>query len=1335
MSKTQLSDSVDELFDLVRKDEGIISTFEARDLVEEAQTVESEYQRYAETHISLGDTADFEERVLESLVEDEKPTKGYLYGPFGYGKTSTSVSIWEELTENDIIAVPPFTVTSFAATMRATYGWMRHELDNKAPGYVDELEQIRDEYLQQELRAYAEQKKDDYQFSDIDQLVEMFEEMEKSNDLDLTIQTDTLIDFFSDCTELALDADFDGLIVLGDEFQQYFKSADNRQEAESRFRNLVFALHSGAKVQDEFGLFLSMPEQTQSTLDAHAGDVLNRLEQNNLTLNLKNVYGQDFPAKLWERFAQEFNFGSKQHDVISESALKAIGEICTREDLSNGPRTVIDIFRIGLSQYRASGEQFTTLDLADAFYEGEVRFQGSGTKIQSAIGDALDHSSVDTQEKRQFIRICAVFPQEGIPGSVASEYSLKDAKQELSKALHGEVIKVVAEGYTLIDVTATETPNDIVQQLIRDFWRQYDTGHVNAEYALNAFANDLICGEIFVPNRGKLRGWGIGDGLNKLNTTLYKRDDIVGTFNTTYPKRIASIVATDPDHNNEIGQHGALGDSYENPDIAFNFILGWESEENTVTPRITQESPREYTFVVDGRQTFDELPPDLDFLRDAMDPNAVTPFLMLALVAFLDQDDTELDAQEENRVDHFRDKLLGQALQSLFDDTLINNAPFELDRAGQRAVEGVFNEAMNEIYPDYHTIITSTQYEQMMEDYLDFIDSLETTSKRRGNNTVEGGKGDIAARFGLKRTSPFDGRIRKHYSDLLTVENKEPVEEYVVRAELHPLEERILEALESNDAEELSLDEVHEMAVNHGYRHAELELIVEFLKKRGIVDESESGDELTLLETDVSIADVETSVEECREICNTIESLDSSFVPDEIPEELDDIEHQLEEAHADDGETLETLQVNTRHIRERLIQQAEALYNRYQSECKDVKKETKREQRNISPDHLEEPIEGGVRFVGALDDARRELLSEYNAVEERISQVVTDLDEAVQLHSDPTIENAGELHDEVEAAREELDAARDEISEGDNGESLDELAEAIERWELFTDKVANVKRQVMDYAQTFEEDVDEAEDMDDLIGSISEMFASNWRSALMNREGFQEQLDQIKESYETRRKKQRSVFQNKREILKQILDQATEDSSRGLRRANYSFIEEPDEARRALVDDFKEEYRKQVLDNAEEKLTNAYQEVEYARIVGVDAGSEKDPDTIAEEIEQVNAQFQSLESTLSRFEFTDVQEGNPMCDELGSDGHAVLERAVELRDSARDFRDATDPESEEVQELLDRINEQRNVDFKELLMEYHEDGQNVTPDELLTRMNKLFKHNQIDIDISMRRGR
>ncbi|SDG37538.1 hypothetical protein [Halorientalis regularis] len=1324
MSTQTLTENVDDLFDLVRKSEGIISTFEARSLETEPETVEEEYRRYANTHVSLGDTSEFEQEIYEKVTEQGSPAKGYLYGPYGYGKTSTAVSIWNTLSEQEIIAVPPFTMDSFAAIMRATYGWMRHEFDNKAPDYVDDLDDIHERYLQQELRAVAKQKQDQHDL-DFDKLVQMFEEMEQENNLDLSINADTLIDFFDECTELAQDAGFDALVVVGDEFQEYLNSADNQKDAESRFRQLVFGLHSGAQIRDEFGLFISMPEKTKSTFDSRAEDILNRLQRDNLVLNLQTVYGREFPAELWSRYADRFGFTDEQHDVISEHALTATGEVCSRNDLSNGPRTVIDIFRLALKQYLDTQETFTALDLAEAFYEGDVRYQGSSTKIQSAIGDALDHSAADTPEKQTFLKLCAVFPVEGIPDSVVEEYELEDARESLSKKIHGEVIKVIADGYTLIDVTKRDGPEDVVQQLIRDFWREYSVGHGSAEHAVDALANKLLNEGIFEAKRGTLDGWTNGGGsLNEIQHTVYK-DQFDGTFDTRFPKRRLNVAVSDDTSQDEIvGEHGSLGEYFGDPDLAFNFVLTWESGDgHEHNSHIKKESDREFTFVLDGRQSFDELPQGLDFLRDAMDPNAVTPFLMLALVQYLEDPNTELDAQQENRVESFQQSLLDQALKALFDETLISNAPVSLRRAGKRAVEGLFTSVMEDLYPDYHTVITSTQYKDMMQDYADFLASLDTISKRRGSETVNEPKEDVAERFGLRKTSPFDGRIRKHYSDLLTVENEE-AEEYEVRAELHPLETEIIDRLESGSEDELALAEVEGIAYEKGYRNEEVDVISQFMQARGIVGMNETGDALVIQEADVSVGDVESALSDARELVDTIEELDPDRVPNDVPEQLDDLETDLDQTNPDASEKLEAIHVEAKYVIDRLEEVGELLHSHHQSECDDLKTKAERKRRSLIPDHLENEVTGGVQFVGGLNDARSELIAEFRAVKSDLTDLIEDLEDARREHNSPTVAAAHDLHQEVEDARNILDSIETDTND------LEEYAEELKRWRTFTDKAANVKQDIKDYSRTFDEALDEEDDIEDFIAQIAERLVENPLDALMNRDAFEERLEHIEESYQQRREQRREVFDAKRETLKTVLDEATEGGTVGLRSATFD-VKQPDESRRHLLEDFKSEYESQVLDNAEEKLENAHNEIEYAQIVGVEADTDADPDRVAEEIEQAKAKLRSLRTSLSRFDFQDIDEET----ELAEEGNELVTEANDLADKARKFRAQSDPEDEPVQDLLHRVENNRGADFKELLMEYHDDGDNIEVDELLERMEQLFKLNQIDIKIMQRRGR
>ncbi|WP_338740219.1 hypothetical protein [Haloplanus salilacus] len=1330
MSTQKPTENVEELSDLVRKSEGIISTFEARSLKDEPETVEDDYRRYAQTHVSLGDTSEFENEIYETVIDEDSATKGYLYGPYGYGKTSTSVSIWHTLSDNDIIAVPPFTMDSFAAVMRATYGWLRYEFQNKAPGYVDDLDDIHERYLQQELQSVAKQKEGQHDL-DFDKLVAMFEEMEQENDLDLSINADTLIDFFDECTEVAVDAGFEALVIIGDELQEYFNSADNEKDAESRFRRLVFGLQAGAQIRDEFGLFISMPEKTKSMLDSRAEDILNRLQRDNLTLNLQNVYGREFPAELWDRYADQFNFADQKHEIISESALKATGEVCSRNDISNGPRTVMDIFRLALSQYEDQQETFTALDLADCFYQGEVRYQGSSTKTQTAIGDALDHSAVDTEEKQKFLKLCAVFPVEGIPDGVVEEYGLGQAETELSKKFHGEVIKVVSDGYTLVDLTRTET-TDPIRELIRDFWREYGVGEAAAADAVEALANNLLAGEILEPQRGTLDGWtNGGKDFNKLDHTAFK-DQFEGTFDTRFPKRRISVGVCDDRKEDEIiSSHESLGEFFGAPDLGLNFVLAWQKGGDEVPgSHIREESDREYTFVLDARQSFDELPKGLDFLRDAMDPKAVTPFLMLALVHYLDDPPAELDAQQQQRVESFQQSLLDQSLKALFDEQLITNAPYELRRAGKRAVEGLFTKAMESLYPNYHTVIASPQYRGKIDNYIDFLESLETTSKRKGTNTVveettsenNSGKHAMAARFGLRQTSSFDNSVKKHYGDLLTIVDDD-ADHYEVRAELHPLEEEILAQLEAADDDTLAVTDAEDLALEKGYRDEELEVIAELIQRRGLAVYDELNNALVLQETDVTIEDVEHEIEDCREKIETIEQLEPNRVPDGVPERIDELAEELGRTNADDGEKLERLKVDAEHITVRLEEVGELLYNHYESECSDVQRDAKRTRRDFIPSHLEDDVVSGVGFVGGLNDARTELLADFRDLNGELSSVIEAVEDAQKRYDSRSLEAALELHSEAESARDTLRDIEEQIDE------LEEYADELEQWRTFADRVGNVKEDIQDYSRTFDESIREETDIEEFIGEIHERLAESPIDALTNREAFEERLDQIEEAYQQRREERREVFNAKQETLNEILDEATGGKA-GRLRVTFD-VKQPDESRRRLFEDFKDEYQSQVLDQAEKKLNNAENEVEYAQIVGIEAETEADPDHVAEQIEQAEATLRGLRGTLSRFELADIGDET----DLGSEGATLLTTADELQHEARGFRAQTDPDDEELQDLLERINENRGPDFKELLMEYHEDGEDISVDELLTRVEQLFKLNQIDIKITERRGR
>lgn len=763
-------------------------------------------------------------------------------------------------------------------------------------------------------------------------------------------------------------------------------------------------------------------------------------------------------------------------------------------------------------------------------------------------------------------------------------------------------------------------------------------------------------------------------------------------------------------------------------------MLYWQkSGDDAPDQYIEAEADREYTFVLNGRQTFDELPKGLDFLRDAMDPKAVTPFLMLALAHYLDDPQADLDAQQEKEVESFQQSLLNQSLKALFDEELVSNAPFDLRRAGKRAVVGVFRNAMEDLYPDYHTVITTTQYRDMVEGYMDFLSTLDTTSQRRGLDTVvdespedagqkETGKHQIASRFGLRNTSSFENWLDNHYEHLLKIEDDDK-DHYEVRAKLHPLEQELRERLESQNNEELPMQDVEELALEKGYRDEEIEVITGYMKKRGIVGMNDTGEALVLEEAEVEIEEVEQVIEECRTHIETIERLDADRVPEGVPESIDALADNLGETNPEDGEALEALKVEAEGIRERLEEVGDLLYDHYKSACGDVKQDAKRTRRSLIPDHLDDEVTGGVEFVGGLNNARTELQAEFRELREDLTELISDLEKKQNRHDTTSLEAAAALHDQVQTARETIGEI--ERSAAD----LEDHADELKRWRTFTDKASNVKEDIRDYSRTFDESISEEDDITELIADIRERLADDPLNALTNRKGFDEQLEDIADSYQQRRNERRDLFNAKQDTLNELLHEATDRRAANLR---VTFdVKQPSESRRRLVADFKEEYKSQVLDQADELLEAAHNEVEYARIVDVEAATDADPKRVAEEIEQARTTLRSLRGTIPRFTFEDISEET----ELDTKGADLLTTAEELRREAHGFRAQTDPDSEELQDLLERVSKKSGRDFKELLMEYHEDDKAVDVDELLERIEQLFQLNQIDITIKERRGR
>src|SRR5262249_53092529 len=141
---------------------------------------------------------------------------------------------------------------------------------------------------------------------------------------------------------------------------------------------------------------------------------------------------------------------------------EALGQIAAREDLSNGPRTVIDVFKLACQEYRgrgsdagrprASGVRTPTsafdLDrLALAFERGEVPADGP-SPIRQAIAGALQADLVRGDAVRErAVRLMAMFPTSGLPVGLQERCGLRAAVDDLTRLAGGELVAVRGGGF------------------------------------------------------------------------------------------------------------------------------------------------------------------------------------------------------------------------------------------------------------------------------------------------------------------------------------------------------------------------------------------------------------------------------------------------------------------------------------------------------------------------------------------------------------------------------------------------------------------------------------------------------------------------------------------------------------------------------------------------------------------------------------------------------------------------------------------------------------------------------------------------------------------------
>ena len=1045
-----------EGLDYVLNKQEVVPTVSADDLFRQPERVETDYRRHVRTYVPISRAAEGQEGALNvdefvrrtiRGVKDGKALRGHLTADFGYGKTTTALYLWQKAEEANLIAVPPFQMLQLPNLVMATHGWVRHRLTVRRPDLLAQLDDLYAEVTGRSLEREAQAK-----HIPLHTLKEYFQQ----GRFVLELQATEYVSYFERITDFILQAGYEGLLVMPDEIQQYIEPNILRSnDPIAPFFNLLQAINTRSGYL-KFGLMLVVPLKELGTIREvrGRGDVIARM--NDVKLDLTTVYDADFATRLWGQLADEFGFRSLSPRMVTSDALQALGEIAARNDLSNGPRTVINVFRRIVERYKTYGSQaspYTPLDLVDDLLGGVIVFTGN-SGIQNVTRKALQTAIVRQAPDRfeRAVKLAAAFPTNGVPLDIQQMYGVYKNLDELMQQALGELVIAVGpidkNGVTLFGLQIGIQQTNWLAQTIRDFRRAYAEHHQSTKVrALAAFAL-LLRQRIF-------KGWNVVEerpSTFTANQSLILEGEYF-RFASRFPKRRV--------HVRILWEDEPIKDAEIDGDIAIEFQLSLHSElrdQPDQRRRFANEIQMDYanhTARVPLNLLYvrpEGIPPQvLDRLQEVWSPYDLSPLVLMNIYVMLDEKraDNQIPRNDDGPITaDFQPTLLDTVLRDVFNaEVAANLGGVSQSTIVEVAIENLLSDRFGDTY---HTLLAVTNWRTSISRYENALKQLANQYERRGEADVEGTKKEIAEKF-LFTNPTLDNFIKNHPMLLTVTRDWRGNEPGAVRFTLHDLESRILRWLyESGKTEKVSaakrtievhiipLGDVYQRSHALGYRDDETEQIIRLLTARGYV---ELYREYLLRETPSPTIDLDEIGYQLRDLEQNLKELTQAFPGTNYltslvanAEQWREILAKQRSSETPDGKVLTGLGNNIR------LRQNE-LSNFVADKRNELIRRLNALRQGIMPVNpqrlqtLEKQILGSVNYVDQVNAIRRAVLDDGQKTKTMVDSLVAKQDKSLAdlQTQDVSIATLARCAGEVESYETLLKAARERVQgfEGD----------------------------------------------------------------------------------------------------------------------------------------------------------------------------------------------------------------------------------------------------------------------------------------------------------------
>jgi len=793
------------------------------------------YERLA-AHLWLapkvGEVAD----TILDAVQKGRTAWGSLSGPYGFGKTAAAVSLWSHARERGFLAIPPLSCTNFdelAHGIAALAAAQAPEAEKKIRRLFKE---VWTEGLDSVIRSDAER----YEMTP-QKLRRLFQDKLNTGQLTLDSRCHRLVEFLSRLGELATGWS-NGLLVILDELQQLLGPLDAR--AIINFREFVWGMRTE---RSHCGVIIALDSLLEARLARWAADILHRIREHGPSLQLSLVYTREFPHWLWGNLTSSNGSGAPLFDdaFLTKDVLVSLGQFVERTDISNGPRTVVDVLGRAAEHYRETRVSYDIPDLVEDIHRGRFRYFGEGAMLQTALTQLLtDEYILEDQTRETLVRTLAAFPlgcsTETLRRFIPHEKKLKKAKADL----FGPLLVELSDGLALERLQQVRRPGTDWQQVLARCWET-----LPALDALAAHMPDILR-RVLVPRlfpKGNPASPQWEQVADESSLALSGWQILKGTFDESYPQREVALSVA----NNEPESWPrdvdlcvvVLCDPRPEMGVESSTELVEKDGVTGIVIRLSVMKPWER-----------QVPAELERYRKYVQPEPFRPATILSAVHDLevylgdlggkDDSDAQRPVEEEARMRRakaFVTITLDFIVREMIQGTVDVGSGSSVHLRGSELLRALFASACRRRFPEYQTLVKTPAWSEVLETYRGGLRSPRLTSAaRQGRQNLKMPKAEMMLElFGQTSTAAGDSFLR--VLGPLAEASGTP-QEFSMRLAMHPAEALLLNYLKSLKGPKGVPAEAGKQLLRHnGYIGDEAEEIIRLLSDRELLVADRSG--------------------------------------------------------------------------------------------------------------------------------------------------------------------------------------------------------------------------------------------------------------------------------------------------------------------------------------------------------------------------------------------------------------------------------------------------------------------------------------------------------------